>query len=223
MTVRDFTWTKNAAGGWKAAPCPLGEGMVDWRQFFTALARVRFVGPITIEVRYEAADELSAFRLPPWENIIVINSVSRNGIVFGADTLDSAITFAQPHGRPQPIKWRYAAGTKEASLTVSPEDGTLKFDGGGITASGGLLDLTGLSGTGIAAHNLRGINVSVATGSNELQVKFVKPEADVNYAIFVEPSWLTAHAVTLQTVHGFTVTFAHAPKKPATLHWLLVR
>ena len=53
---------KNAAGGWKAAPCPLGEGMVDWRQFFTALARVRFVGPITIEVRYEAADELSAFR-----------------------------------------------------------------------------------------------------------------------------------------------------------------
>ena len=171
------------------------------------------------------ADEVTnrADRLPPWENIIVINSVSRNGIVFGADTLDSAITFAQPHGRPQPIKWRYAAGTKEASLTVSPEDGTLKFDGGGITASGGLLDLTGLSGTGIAAHNLRGINVSVATGSNELQVKFVKPEADVNYAIFVEPSWLTAHAVTLQTVHGFTVTFAHAPKKPATLHWLLVR
>jgi sugar phosphate isomerase/epimerase len=62
VTVRDFTWTKDAAGIWKAAPCPLGEGMVDWRQFFTALARARFVGPLTIEVRYESKDELSAFR-----------------------------------------------------------------------------------------------------------------------------------------------------------------
>ena len=61
-TVRDFTWKKDAAGAWKATPCPLGEGMVDWRTFFAALARARFVGPITIEVRYEAKDELSAFR-----------------------------------------------------------------------------------------------------------------------------------------------------------------
>ena len=62
VTVRDFTWNKDAAGAWKAAPCPLGEGMVDWRTFFAALARVRFVGPITIEVRYEPKDELNAFR-----------------------------------------------------------------------------------------------------------------------------------------------------------------
>ena len=62
VTVRDFTWNKDAAGAWKAAPCPLGDGMVDWRQFFTALARARFVGPITIEVRYETKDELNAFR-----------------------------------------------------------------------------------------------------------------------------------------------------------------
>lgn len=62
VTVRDFTWNKDAAGTWRAVPCPLGEGMVDWRQFFAALARVRFVGPITIEVRYPAKDELNAFR-----------------------------------------------------------------------------------------------------------------------------------------------------------------
>ena len=61
VTVRDFTWNKDA-GTWKATPCPLGEGMVDWRQFFAALARARFVGPITIEVRYEPKDELNAFR-----------------------------------------------------------------------------------------------------------------------------------------------------------------
>ena len=61
-TVRDFTWNKDAASGWKAAPCPLGEGTVDWRPLFAALARVRFVGPITIEVRYQTKDELNAFR-----------------------------------------------------------------------------------------------------------------------------------------------------------------
>jgi L-ribulose-5-phosphate 3-epimerase len=62
VTVRDFTWSKDAAGSWKATPCPLGDGMVDWRQFFSALARIRFVGPITIEVRYPSKDELNAFR-----------------------------------------------------------------------------------------------------------------------------------------------------------------
>jgi sugar phosphate isomerase/epimerase len=36
--------------------------LVDWGQFFAALARARFVGPITIQVRYETKDELQAFR-----------------------------------------------------------------------------------------------------------------------------------------------------------------
>jgi sugar phosphate isomerase/epimerase len=62
VTVRDFTWNKDAAGGWAAVPCPLGEGMVDWHTLFAALARVHYVGPITIEVRYPVKDELNAFR-----------------------------------------------------------------------------------------------------------------------------------------------------------------
>jgi len=62
VVVRDFTWNKDTAGAWKATPCPLGDGMVDWRPFFDALARAHYVGPITIEVRYETKDELNAFR-----------------------------------------------------------------------------------------------------------------------------------------------------------------
>ena len=62
VTVRDFTWNKEASGAWKATPCPLGEGMVDWQQFFAALARVRFVGPVTIQVGYNPKDEINAFR-----------------------------------------------------------------------------------------------------------------------------------------------------------------
>jgi sugar phosphate isomerase/epimerase len=62
VTVRDFNLDKDKPDAGKATPCPLGEGVVDWGQFFAALARARFVGPITIQVRYEAKDELNAFR-----------------------------------------------------------------------------------------------------------------------------------------------------------------
>jgi len=62
VTVRDFTWDQDQPDSRKAVPCPLGEGLVDWRSFFATLARARFVGPITIEVRYQAKDELHAFR-----------------------------------------------------------------------------------------------------------------------------------------------------------------
>jgi sugar phosphate isomerase/epimerase len=61
VTVRDFTWQKDG-GAWKAAPCPLGEGMVDWKAFFTTIAKMRYVGPITIEIKYGAKDELAAIR-----------------------------------------------------------------------------------------------------------------------------------------------------------------
>jgi L-ribulose-5-phosphate 3-epimerase len=62
VTVRDFFWSKDAGGSWKAAPCPLGEGMVDWPKFFTALAQAKFAGPISIPVDYKPLDELGAIR-----------------------------------------------------------------------------------------------------------------------------------------------------------------
>ena len=61
VTVKDFTWTKDG-GTWKAAPCPLGEGIVDWPKFFSALAKAHYVGPVTIEVKYQPKDELAAIR-----------------------------------------------------------------------------------------------------------------------------------------------------------------
>jgi len=61
VTVRDFYWAKDG-GAWKAVGCPLGEGMVDWSAFFAALARVRFVGPISISMSYQPKDEINAIR-----------------------------------------------------------------------------------------------------------------------------------------------------------------
>jgi L-ribulose-5-phosphate 3-epimerase len=60
VTLTDFTLTRDTGGAWKATPCPLGEGMVDWPRFFTALARVKFTGPLSLEVGYRPAKELEA-------------------------------------------------------------------------------------------------------------------------------------------------------------------
>ena len=35
---------------------------MDWPQFFAGLAKAKFVGPITLELRYQAPNELNAIR-----------------------------------------------------------------------------------------------------------------------------------------------------------------
>jgi L-ribulose-5-phosphate 3-epimerase len=61
ITVSDAAWSKDGAQ-WKATPCALGEGSVDWAKFFGTLARAKFNGPLTIEMRYQPKDELGAIR-----------------------------------------------------------------------------------------------------------------------------------------------------------------
>lgn len=61
-TVRDCKWTKGPDGSQTLTQCPLGEGMVDWPQFFGTLAKAKFIGPITLRVEYAPQDELAAVR-----------------------------------------------------------------------------------------------------------------------------------------------------------------
>ena len=60
VALNDFNWTKDAGGAWKATPCPLGEGMVDWSRFFATLARVKLTGPLSLEMGYRPAKEVEA-------------------------------------------------------------------------------------------------------------------------------------------------------------------
>jgi len=61
-TLRDCKWTKAADGSQTLAQCPMGEGMVDWPQFFSALAKANFIGPMTLRLEYEPKDDLAAAR-----------------------------------------------------------------------------------------------------------------------------------------------------------------
>jgi len=59
VAVKDFYWVKTG-GRWKMTMCPLGEGMVDWKKFFSLLAAANFAGPISLHLEYEAPDERAA-------------------------------------------------------------------------------------------------------------------------------------------------------------------
>lgn len=62
VALKDFYWAKDAGGAWKATPCPLGEGMVEWSKFFATLSRAKFTGPISLDMGYQPKDELAAIR-----------------------------------------------------------------------------------------------------------------------------------------------------------------
>jgi sugar phosphate isomerase/epimerase len=44
------------------APCPVGQGIVDWRRVFELLSAARFTGPVSLTVEYRPEDELAAIR-----------------------------------------------------------------------------------------------------------------------------------------------------------------
>ena len=165
-------------------------------------------------------------RKPAWDNILVLNAASGVGINCRADFADAAILFHQP-GREQPIKWHYAQAEglppKTASLTVSRATGELDFRGGGIRANGSISAAAGLSGEQAPARNLRGKNVAVPAKATSCRVRFAHPEADGDYAVFVEQTWLTARAVSDKGPEGFTVSFASPAPAAAKLDWMIVR
>jgi hypothetical protein len=164
-------------------------------------------------------------RNPPWDKLLSFDSTCNTGIKFGADTASAAILFAQPNGREQPVKWRYGAGNgqppQEASLTVSCKTGEMNFTGG--ARFGGAVVATGVSADKEPSHNLRGKNVPVKAGETTVAVAFPVEEADPDYAVFIEQSWLSNRAVVKKESKGFTVQFEKPAPDEAKLDWMIVR
>ena len=164
---------------------------------------------------------------PAWDNAIVLDAAIGVGLNCKSDFSDAAILFHQPN-REQPIKWHYdpqeGKPAKEAVLTVSRTTGELTFQGGGVRANGPVTEVRGLSGDKTQARNLRGKNIAVKEKSATLRVQFPQAEADGDYAVFVEQSWLTNRAISEKGPEGFTITFS-APAGPADakVDWMIVR
>ena len=166
-------------------------------------------------------------RNPGWDKIFTFEAASNIGIRFGADTGTAALLFAQPNDHVQPIKWYYGGAEgiapKVASLTVSTDAGQFNFSGGSGVRVDGPVMAKGLSGDEKPAHNLRGKNVSVKAGQTSVEVAFPESEADEDFAVFVEQSWISNRAIVKKAAGGFTVQFEKPAPEGAKLDWMLVR
>ena len=52
IAVKDFLWNKNEEGQWRPRWCPLGEGMVNFKQYFAMLKTAGFNGPLQLHMEY---------------------------------------------------------------------------------------------------------------------------------------------------------------------------
>lgn len=59
ISIKDFFWEKTSRG-WQQHDCPLGQGMVDWKQYFEILAGSGFHGPVSLHTEYDMAGSTPA-------------------------------------------------------------------------------------------------------------------------------------------------------------------
>jgi sugar phosphate isomerase/epimerase len=62
VALSDVALDKDANGTLTPRLCPLGEGVIDWKKFFSILSAARFHGPISMHRDYEAKSELIAMK-----------------------------------------------------------------------------------------------------------------------------------------------------------------
>lgn len=53
VAVKDFLWKKNEKGAWVPGWCGLGQGMVNFAQFFKMLKAANFAGPLQLHMEYD--------------------------------------------------------------------------------------------------------------------------------------------------------------------------
>jgi sugar phosphate isomerase/epimerase len=68
IAVKDFVWKKDARRGWVPGWCGLGQGMVNFKEFFGLVRANGFSGPVQLHMEYDelgGADRgLKAFTIP---------------------------------------------------------------------------------------------------------------------------------------------------------------
>jgi sugar phosphate isomerase/epimerase len=52
VALKDYVWEKTS-DGWQTRWVPLGEGMVNWPEFFRELVKLPFAGPVSIHIEYD--------------------------------------------------------------------------------------------------------------------------------------------------------------------------
>lgn len=62
IAIKDFYWDRSPTKGWQQRNCPLGEGMVNWPEYFSLLAQANFHGPVSLHLEYDIPGATPAAR-----------------------------------------------------------------------------------------------------------------------------------------------------------------
>jgi sugar phosphate isomerase/epimerase len=77
LVAKDFLWTESE-GKWQTRNCPLGEGMVDWKQYFSVLDRQRIVTPFSLHLEYPIGGAEHGNRKLTADKDVVIKAMRRD-------------------------------------------------------------------------------------------------------------------------------------------------
>ncbi len=75
IAIKDFAWGKNAKGAWTPNWCALGQGMVNFKQFFSMVKAAGFHGPLQVHMEYPelgGADKGNATYTIPKDQLLAI-------------------------------------------------------------------------------------------------------------------------------------------------------
>jgi L-ribulose-5-phosphate 3-epimerase len=53
IAVKDFKWKQNPKGQWVPGWCALGQGMVNFKQFFSMIKAANWSGPLQLHMEYD--------------------------------------------------------------------------------------------------------------------------------------------------------------------------
>ena len=62
VALSDIALDRDDGGALKPRPCPLGEGVIDWKKFFLTLAAARFHGPISMHMDYKTQSDINSLK-----------------------------------------------------------------------------------------------------------------------------------------------------------------
>jgi sugar phosphate isomerase/epimerase len=77
LVAKDFLWTQRARK-WQTENCPLGEGMVDWNQYFSVLDRQRIATPFSLHLEYPIGGAEHGNRKLTADKDVVIKAMRRD-------------------------------------------------------------------------------------------------------------------------------------------------
>lgn len=78
IALKDFVWARNANGQWRPRWCPIGEGMVDFKKFFSMIRASKFAGPVQVHFEYPLGGANNGSKSITIDKADVINAMKKD-------------------------------------------------------------------------------------------------------------------------------------------------